>query len=155
MQLWRGNELKTFRLQKRPKTNQLYKILKRKHQILFHNSKMKCKQIKYMICCRKILKLSIRIHFSIQSRMCMCPKMLQSCRLCITPWTVDDQEPLSIGFSRQEYCSGLPCLLPGDLPNPGIEPPAFLTFHILAGRFITTSATWEAVKTTRRFLPRV
>ena len=32
------------------------------------------------------------------------------------------QNPLSVGFSRQEYCSGLPCLPPGDLPNPGIKP---------------------------------
>ena len=40
-----------------------------------------------------------------------------------TPWTVAHQAPLSMGFSRQEYCSGLPSPLPGDLPDPGIEPP--------------------------------
>ena len=39
-----------------------------------------------------------------------------------TPWTVAHQAPLSIGFSRQEYWSGLPFPSPGDLPNPGIEP---------------------------------
>ena len=39
----------------------------------------------------------------------------------MTPWTVA-QAPLSMRFSRQEYWSGLPCLPPGDLPNPGIEP---------------------------------
>ena len=39
-----------------------------------------------------------------------------------TPWTAVCQAPLSIGFSRQEYLSGLPCTPPGDLPNPGIEP---------------------------------
>ena len=39
-----------------------------------------------------------------------------------TPWTVARYAPLSIGFSRQEYCSGLPFPSPGDLPNPGIEP---------------------------------
>ena len=39
-----------------------------------------------------------------------------------TPWTVAHQAPLSMGFSRQEYWSGLPCPPPGDLPNPGIEP---------------------------------
>ena len=38
-----------------------------------------------------------------------------------TPWTVACQAPLSMGFSRQEYWSGLPCPPPGDLPNPGIE----------------------------------
>ena len=39
----------------------------------------------------------------------------------MTPWTVAYQTPLSMGFSRQEYCSGLPFPYPGDLPNPGIE----------------------------------
>ena len=39
-----------------------------------------------------------------------------------TPWTVADQVSLSMGFSRQEYWSGLPCPFPGDLPNPRIEP---------------------------------
>jgi len=48
-----------------------------------------------------------------------------------------------MGFSRQEYWSGLPCPLPGDLPNPGVEP-ASLISPALAGRFFITSATWEA-----------
>ena len=39
-----------------------------------------------------------------------------------TLWTVACQAPLSMVFSRQEYCSGLPCPPPGDLPHPGIEP---------------------------------
>ena len=43
-------------------------------------------------------------------------------RLFETLWTVVPQAPLSMRFSRQEYCSGLPCPLPGDLPNPGTEP---------------------------------
>ena len=43
-------------------------------------------------------------------------------RLFATLWTVDPQAPLSMGFFRQEYWSGLPCPHPGDLPNPGIEP---------------------------------
>ena len=42
--------------------------------------------------------------------------------LCATPWTAAFQAPLSMGFSRQEYWSGLPFPLPGDLPHPGIEP---------------------------------
>ena len=42
--------------------------------------------------------------------------------LCATPGTVAHQAPLSMGFSRQEYWSGLPFPPPGDLPNPGIEP---------------------------------
>ena len=43
-------------------------------------------------------------------------------RLFVTSWTVSHQTPLSMGFSRQEYWSGLPCPLPGDLPDPGIKP---------------------------------
>ena len=43
-------------------------------------------------------------------------------RLFATPWTVAHQAPLSMGFSRREYWSGLPCPPSGDLPNPGIEP---------------------------------
>ena len=42
--------------------------------------------------------------------------------LFVTPWPVAHQAPLSMGFSRQEYWSGLPCPPPGDLPHPGIEP---------------------------------
>ena len=40
----------------------------------------------------------------------------------VTPWTVAHQAPLFMGFSRQDYWSGLPFLPPGDLPGPGIEP---------------------------------
>ena len=49
-------------------------------------------------------------------------KSLSHVRLFATPWTVARQAPLSMGFSRQEYWSGLPFPSPGDLPNPGIEP---------------------------------
>ena len=52
---------------------------------------------------------------------CVPAKSLQSC-LFATLWTVACQPPLSIGFSRQEYWSGLPCPPLGDLLNPGIEP---------------------------------
>ena len=46
----------------------------------------------------------------------------QSCPTLATPCTVVHQAPLSMGFSRQECCSGLPFPSSGDLPNPGIEP---------------------------------
>ena len=49
-------------------------------------------------------------------------KSLSRIRLFATPWTVAHQAPLSMGFSRQEYWSGLPFPSPGDLPYPGIEP---------------------------------
>ena len=51
-------------------------------------------------------------------------------------WTVDHQAPLSMGFSRQEYWSGLPFFSPRDLPDPGIEPrfPALQIFFFGGGR---------------------
>ena len=56
------------------------------------------------------------------------------------PWTVARQAPLSMGFSRQEYWSGLSFPPPGDLPDPGVRPAS----PALAGGFFTTSTTWEA-----------
>ena len=49
-------------------------------------------------------------------------RSLSCVRLFVTPWAVAHQTPQSMGFSRQEYWSGLPFPSPGDLPNPGIEP---------------------------------
>ena len=63
-------------------------------------------------------------------------------RLCVTLWTVA-QAPLSMGFSRQKYCSGLACSPPGDLPDSGIEPVSLMS-PTLADRFFNTSATCKA-----------
>ena len=49
-------------------------------------------------------------------------KSLQSFRLFVILWTRVNRAPLSMGFSRQEYWSGLPCPSPGDLPDLGSEP---------------------------------
>ena len=49
-------------------------------------------------------------------------EVVQSCPTLWAPWTAAYQAPLSTGFSRQEYWSGLPFPSPGDLPDPGIEP---------------------------------
>ena len=49
-------------------------------------------------------------------------KSLNYVQLFATPWAVACQAPLSMGFSRQEYWSGLSFPSPGDLPNPGIKP---------------------------------
>ena len=68
-------------------------------------------------------------------------KLLGHVWLFVTPWTVIDQPPLSMGFSRQEYWSGLPFPSPGDLPNPGIEPES----NCIAGRRFTIWATREAL----------
>ena len=60
--------------------------------------------------------------------------LLLSCVwLFATPWTIAHQVPPSMGFSRQEYWSGLPCPPPGNLPDPGIEPRSPPS----AGRFFT------------------
>ena len=61
----------------------------------------------------------------------------------VTRWTVAHQASLSMGFSRQEYWSGLPFPTPGDLPDPGIKPTSLMS-PALADRFFTTSATGEA-----------
>ena len=56
------------------------------------------------------------------------------CLTLVTPWTVAHQAPLSMGFPRQEYWSGLPAPSPGHLSHPGIKP----TSPAMAGRFFTT-----------------
>ena len=69
-------------------------------------------------------------------------------QLCLTLCEPMDyiacQAFLSMGLSRQEYWSGLPFPSPGDLPNPGIKPVSLMS-SALAGRFFTTSTTWEAL----------
>ena len=52
----------------------------------------------------------------------MCSQLLSHVGLFTTPWTIAFQAPLSMGFSRKEYCSGLPFPPPGDLPDLGIKP---------------------------------
>ena len=68
---------------------------------------------------------------------CLCvlahSQLLNHVRLFETPWAVTYQAPLTMGFSRQEYSSGLLFPSPGDLPNPGIKP----AFSTLAGGFFT------------------
>ena len=74
---------------------------------------------------------------------CVRAKWLQSCLTLCTKWTVAHQARLCMGFSRQEYWSGLPCPPPGDLPDPGIKPASLLS-PALAGKVFITSATCEA-----------
>ena len=70
---------------------------------------------------------------AVYARVLSCPVTADSA----TPWTVAHQAPLSMGFSRQEYWSGLPFPTPGDLPDPGIEPKALLYPALAGGLFIT------------------
>ena len=62
------------------------------------------------------------------------PSCFSRLQLFATPWTIAQQAPLSMGFPRQDYWSGLPCPSPGDLPDPGIEPAS----PALADGFSTT-----------------
>ena len=74
--------------------------------------------------------------------------VLSYVQLLVTPRTVAHQAPLSIGFSRQEYWSGLPFPSPGDLPDPGIEPAS----PALAGGFFTTEPPWKPLREMGRVL---
>ena len=64
-------------------------------------------------------------------------------QLSATPWTITHHALLSMGFSRQEHWTGLPCSPPWDLPDPGIRP-ASLKTPAWAGGVVTSSTTWEA-----------
>ena len=68
-----------------------------------------------------------------------CAQPLRRVQLFGTPWTVAHRTPLSMGFLRQEYWSGLPFSPPGDLPDPGIE----ATSPALAGGFFATEPSGE------------
>ena len=70
--------------------------------------------------------------------------MLSCVRLLATPWTIARQAPLSMGFSRQEYWSGLPFPPQGNLPYPGMEPMSLASLALAHG-FFTTGKTWEAL----------
>ena len=63
--------------------------------------------------------------------------MVSHVQLFATPWTVAHEAPLSMGFSRQEYWSGLPFPFPGDLPDPGMETKSLPTLALMGGFFTT------------------
>ena len=100
--------------------------------------------------------LSVASFANIFSHFACCLFIFKTCvcavtsyvRLFAITWSVAHQAPLSMGFSRQEYWSGLPCSLSGDLPNAGIKPVSLMS-PALAGRFLTTSATWEALRNSK------
>ena len=70
-------------------------------------------------------------------------KLFSCVRLFVTPWTIASQAPLSMGFNRQEYWGELPCAPPGDLWDLGIQPRSLMS-PALAGRFFTSTTSWEA-----------
>ena len=105
---------------------------------------------------------SLAYTYLLSTKVCLCEsaQQLQSCPTLCNPMdcslpgssvhgflqskkTIAHQAPLSLGFSRQEYWSGLPCSPPGDLPNAEIETVSLMS-PVLAGMFFITSTTWEA-----------
>ena len=72
------------------------------------------------------------------SYMYTCAQRFSCVQLSVTLWTVARQAPLSTGFSRQEYWSGLPCPPPGDLPHLGMDPTSRMSPTLTVG-FFTTS----------------
>ena len=99
--------------------------------------------IQYEKCVKKKISTVWKIiQQALGDGLCMLSRF--SCvRLFATIWTVARQASLSMGISRQEYWSGLPCPSPGDLLNPRIEPASLLSLASAGGIFIV-SATWEA-----------
>ena len=89
-------------------------------------------------------RMAIRQSVAIQS--------LTHVRLFVTLWTTAHQAPLSMGFPRQEYWSGLPVPSPGDILDKGIKPTS-LASPALAGIFFNISATWEAQEAQTRSIP--
>ena len=83
---------------------------------------------------------------------CECvPSRFSRVQLFLTPWNVARQAPLSMGFSRQEYWSGLPYPPSEDLPDPGIEPPTFYV-SCIAGRFFTAEPPGKPIEITGSWL---
>ena len=89
----------------------------------------------------KLKKLKLLLNIQLWMYVLSCFSRVQ---LFATPWTVACQALLSMVFSRQVYWSGMSCPPPGYLPDPGIKPTSLMSLA-LAGRFFTTSATWEAL----------
>ena len=91
--------------------------------------------------------------FQMYYNSCMCTCM-PSCFGCVqlfaALWAISCQASLSMGFSRQEYWTGLPSPTPEGLPDPGIEP-ASLKSPALAGKFFTTNATSEVLVSAFKF----
>ena len=90
----------------------------------------------------KRLKLELSVKLK---TLCVRAQLFNHVQLFATPWTLAHQIPLSMGFPRQEYWSGLPFPPPGDLPNPRLEPESLVS-PALAGGFFTTEPLGNYLK---------
>ena len=122
-------------------TMESYSAIKRNEIVPFAETGMNLETVIQSEVIRKkqILHIDTYMWNLEKTNVCML-SCFSSIRLFVTLWTVACQAPLSMGFFRQEYWSGLPCHPPGDLFDPGIKS-VFLRFPALAGRFFTTSPT--------------
>ena len=97
----------------------------------------------------EILENSLAVPQKSKHRITMCAyaSCFSHVQLFLTVRIIAHQAPLSMRFSRQEYCSGFLCPPPGHLPDPGIEPMSLMSPE-LAGVFFTVRATYEAPRIT-------
>ena len=98
----------------------------------------------YTLCICSVIYMCVYIHIYIYTRVytytCVCVCSVAShVHLFATPWTVACQAPLSMGFARQEYWSGLSCPPPGHLPHPGTELESPMSPALTGGFFTTES----------------
>ena len=104
---------------KRPKLFSISFLMVKSVYVLNSNGPYICDNLQFLGFYNSSLCLSLLFP---TAQVCAC---MQSCFSLVqhfeNPWTVAFQTPLSMGFSRQEYWSGLPCPPLGDLPNPGIK----------------------------------
>ena len=89
------------------------------------------------------LNISIFLFLQVTTAQLLSMCVLSHVQLFSTPWTVAYQAPLSMGFSRQEYWSGMPFSPPEDLLNPVIKPTCLMHL-LLAGGFFTNCTTWHS-----------
>ena len=90
-------------------------------------------KVEALVSATSVLTQESQLH----QRLCVCAEALSRVWLFATPWTIDCQAPLSVGFSRQAYWRGLPFATTGDLPHPGIKPTSPVS-PALADRFFNT-----------------
>ena len=88
--------------------------------------------------------MCVYLSMAIEKQNQKCASCFNYLQLCATPWTAVCQVPLSMEFSRQEYWNVLPFPTPGDLADPVIKPMSLMS-PALAGRFLSTSASWGAL----------
>ena len=98
--------------------------------------------------------LCVCVCFLIDSYVCV-PSCLSRVQLFATLWTVACQAPLSMGFSRQEYWSGLALPYPGDLPDPRIKPGSFRSSPLAVGIFTLASSQFFLISCAQIFVTYV